>query len=373
MPDLSSLLMQNPPDQDSGEFASLARLAQPQMMGNVPIGASGTAAVQYGQDRQQYQAILQQAIQQAQKTAALRGQQGQEYMAGAPGRLAGIDVANQTAQQAQTDLPTSLDTQSTNTQTANVQSKSAMIAAESAKLAPYVNLYSQAKSEDDKRAVLDMMKAHGITNIGKYQIDDVPTAKLDPVMDMLQKSQINSVPQQQKLQQEEATGDAWVKRAEAQGDNMRDVAKIRAQASADRSEAMQKAAAAKGQNMQQWEAEMYNKMRSGTMTDADKSAFLYHLNDRYAVANAHAINQPPTINPDAINTPGAPPILNAPKTTSAPALPGSAGANVNTVDLKAGTATIGGKVHQITGQGNRGNYQLDDGTVIDPSGKVISK
>lgn len=371
MPDLSSLLMQTPPDQDSGEFASLARLAQPQMMGNVPIGASGTAAVQYGQDRQQYQAILQQAIQQAQKTAALRGQQGQEYMAGAPGRLAGIDVANQTAQQAQTDLPTSLDTQSTNTQTANVQSKSAMIAAESAKLAPYVNLYSQAKSEDDKRAVLDMMKAHGITNIGKYQIDDVPTAKLDPVMEMLQQSQIKSVPQQQKLQQEEATGDAWVKRVHEQGKNQETVANIRATSAAEHYQTLLKIAAAKGQNMQQLEAELYHKMIDHTATDAERDAFLYHINDRLAIANAHAINQPPTINPDAINTPGSPPILNAPKTTKAAPLPATM--SPNAIDLKAGTATIGGKVHQITGQGNRGNYQLDDGTVIDPSGKVISK
>src|SRR4051812_40664067 len=97
---------------NNDDYFSLARLEQPEMMPNAPMGAGALAGMMYGQDKARQDNALQGANGLAQIRAMLEQQKAQETMAGAPGRMAGVEFDNTMAQGRLGTLPDALSAQS---------------------------------------------------------------------------------------------------------------------------------------------------------------------------------------------------------------------------------------------------------------------
>jgi hypothetical protein len=313
-----------PFDMGDNPYTSLANIQRPEMMGNAPVGGGASAGLQYAQQLQRQNATMDQASQFAQLQAIMKAKQADEYSAGAPGRMADIQVGNAEAQNKQANLPSILGAQSNAFATNLSESKRKKMEAAMDELSPYANSYVNAKDEDTKQAVIDMMKSDGYTKIGNKSIDEIPPATLDKFMQMTRQRAVNSVGQQQKTELEtqkekgaiervDAIKKADAERFAAQSASKERVAQTYAAA---RTKAAEISAKSK-EDKQKFEDEYWKKRATNNTTPEEDQTMIELMSMKNYVASGKAANGPPTI--DTSKMPDLP--LKQPTAPQPPPLP----------------------------------------------------
>lgn len=279
------------------DYFSLARLEDPQMMPAAPRGAGAIAGLMYGRDKARQDQALQGAAGLAQMRALMEQQADTENMAGAPGRMAGIDYSNQMAAGKLANINNDLSTQSD-------LSKTAQIKAEMQKVAPYAMNYDPTDmSNQDKRDFIKSLQDQGITKIGKKNLSDLSDDDLDKFDKFMQQSKmslINTPEFQQKMMEAGVAAQSRENVANTLAGSRRDVAGINKDARISSAElysqakrdvaTLQEQAKAGKLSMSQWEANMRDKASRGEATPGEL-AQLQNLVDTRTASILQKANQ----------------------------------------------------------------------------------
>lgn len=219
-----------PPDLNGG-YSTLANIAQPRMMGDYPIGNGAGAAIDYRQQQDRYNNLLQKATSLADLQAKMKASQAEEYSRGAPGRAANIDTDVALAQGRQGTLPSMLSAQSDTAQAGATSAYNSKVEEAKRTLAPYANKSVQKDSNIDD--IIDEMKGDGVTKIGNKNLDDIPKEQLKRMLSASRESMVNTPTQAGKEQLENMKDQTWLSREDIRAKARIGAAQIAAQVHAE--------------------------------------------------------------------------------------------------------------------------------------------
>lgn len=352
------------------DYFSLARLEQPQMMPEAPMGAGALAGMMYGQDKARQDQALQGAQSLAQIRAMLEQQAASENMAGATGRMADITRGNAMSIANLGNLNNDISTQA---DTSASKSKQAEIA----KLAPFAMNYDpKDMSNQDKRDFIDDMAKQGVTHIGKRKLSDLKDDdldKFDAIMEQAKGEAVNTPKAAQAMALKQQEGKNWndrvvnqellrIERERLKQEQTNKRAEISAKAKQNVAQIM---ADAKGNNqtLSQYTVALYKAANEG---DEEAKETLFHLqSQQIAKATAEGQNHPPVWDPNQrkLVSPAVPRAVpfggdSTGKPEEAPK-----------IDTNKGIVTVGNKDMKIVGvkkndKGEPEAYKLEDGTII---------
>ncbi len=354
------------------DYGQLAQLMQPQMMPNAPVGAGGMAGQMYYQDKARQDQALEGAGGLAQLNAIMQMMDAQEKAAGQPGRMADINTNTALSQGRNQTLPNLLSIQKNEAETKDLGSQQTRREAILNQVNPYANLWSEAKDDDSKRAVLDMMKSSGVTKIGSRNIDEIELPMMDKLMGMARSKQINTPAQVGKERVETLKGDNSYSREVLKQQGAIERAQIRAAAAKYHDDNLAKNATVS----KKWEEEYYKKVAAGENTPRDDEIYRIMMINKNSVAAARAGNQAPTIDSSKmggiLKPPVTPGVASMPKgqakSAEEEASPTSKEADEGyKVDLSKMTVSKGGKTQRILQKkvvDGKTLYRLEDGTII---------
>lgn len=172
------------------DFFDLARLSQPQMTPEAPIGLGGFGGFKYFQDKSRQDDALQGASGLAQLRAQLEQSKAGETNAGAPGRMADILLGNMKSQDALGDSGTILESDRTARKAKLGGDQVKLMQEEINKIGSYLNMWDRAPNEE-KPGILAQMKAAG-ARFGKTDIGSLPPDEAEKLMNSLRRAQVRT-------------------------------------------------------------------------------------------------------------------------------------------------------------------------------------
>lgn len=340
---------------DMGEsYGNLARLEAPVMMPNAPVGAGGMAGQMYYQDKARQDESFSKASQLAELQAQIKAQAADEYGAAAPGRMSTINTNNSMAQNKEANLPTLLDTQNNETQTANIKSRADKQKQVEETLYPFANDYASGVRGEDLK---DKMRAAGISKIGTRNLEDVPDDKLHSAMEHLREKQIHTPAQIQKVEVENAKGTNRLNVEDLKGsygllkESMRQEARVKVANLIKEGK----------ESGKQWIQKYYDAVDAGENTELQDQMYLTITKNATYRDWLRGSQAAPQINPDIVNTPGQPDVLKKPPVGDVTSMPK---AKIETEGgyTISGTEATGkdGKKYKVTGHDKAtGEYWID--------------
>ena len=176
------------------DFSTLAQIARPQMMGNAP---SPIAGMLYGQQMAQQNNFLAQAAEEAKMKAAMEAMKAGEFSLGQPGRLANIDLANETGQAQLEDF--------------RANGREDMMrerAIKELKAADgFLNAVAAAKDESEVAEILKNAGQYGNTKVRGKDLSQLDPASAKKLADLYTQGQVNTPAHRQKKEIEETKGE----------------------------------------------------------------------------------------------------------------------------------------------------------------------
>lgn len=352
------------------DYDTLARLQQPQMMPNAPMGAGGMAGMMYYRDKEDQQDTLAKLSQVSDmKAQMLRGEMD-EHNAGAPGRMADIGLKNVMSTGALNNAPTALESQRNESETKASTTRTAKQQALIEEATPFANQWVQAKDKESKDLLREMWKQQGVT-IGGKKIDEIPDSHMDKLMSMSYESHVNSSGNVAKRLQAATTGEYSLERE-----------RIKAAAALERSniraKAMEKIKELDKQKPESRNQYMVSLLKKGDKrTDEEEETLNYLAKIELGKTIAAEENKSPTINIEAVNPKDGVGILKDPKPVEIPKPPGRKPITKDGVNLETKQVILGGEAQPIVEFNGPGDikqatrFKLKNGTIVDKDGKVV--
>lgn len=351
-------------------YNGLANMTQPQMMGNAPVGAGATAGLQYGRDKARHDGFINKAAELAQLDAQMKALQAEEANFSQPMRKDALRLKGERIKGSLAELPEEFDTRRLEREARGVKAKSAIQKEAEEKLSKWASRWNSAPDEETKRDMLDEMEKEGITTLGKRVLKQAPIDRIDSIMKGITGGEYNHP--KLRTQREIAAG-----RVQGQ----KDVATIRAEADTERTRIAAEAkkwadqykadAAAKAKegskSLTTWEREMHEKGTKGELTPEQQKGFENYLHHKYVLRAWAALEgKPPEVDPEKVG--GG--VLKNPRMPPAPGLPPQSGPkkDADKPKLDLDKKMFGSK--KIIGFNDKGEYQLEDGTIVDKDGNI---
>lgn len=210
-------------------YGDLARLSQPQMMPNAPMGAGAMAGGMYFADKARQDQALQQAQGLAQMDAEMKARAADEYSRAGVGRDADINVSNAMAKGREEGIPSMVGTQADTIETKAIGAKSAKAQAMIEQVSPFADQWIGAKSDWDRANIIEDMRKAGINKLGNKPIDEISMNQMDEAMKRVSAAATNTPKHRQDIDKINATGSEAYRREVLKAASREKVAQLAAQ------------------------------------------------------------------------------------------------------------------------------------------------